>query len=114
VRSLLTLLIVFSSMLVAGASGDAVRPVTARQQQRLGGPGQPGGAVRPGLHLAVRLCASAEHGAERPGDERRTHRHLLLGWALLDQQLGTLQLVGGAVVVCGIVLLTYRRAHDRS
>ncbi|MCP5854573.1 DMT family transporter, partial [Klebsiella pneumoniae] len=35
---------------------------------------------------------------------------LLLGWALLDQRLGTWQLVGAAVVVCGIVLLTYRRA----
>jgi len=35
---------------------------------------------------------------------------LLLGWALLDQRLSTLQLIGGAVVVCGIVLLTYRRA----
>jgi len=35
---------------------------------------------------------------------------LLLGWALLDQQLSGVQLLGGAVVVCGIVLLTYRRA----
>jgi drug/metabolite transporter (DMT)-like permease len=36
---------------------------------------------------------------------------LLLGWALLDQHLSTPQLIGAAVVVCGIVLLTYRRAH---
>ncbi|MNP83333.1 EamA-like transporter family protein [compost metagenome] len=36
---------------------------------------------------------------------------LLLGWALLDQHLSPVQLVGAAVVVCGIVLLTYRRAN---
>uniref|UniRef100_UPI003558041E EamA family transporter n=2 Tax=Pseudomonadota TaxID=1224 RepID=UPI003558041E len=34
---------------------------------------------------------------------------LLLGWTLLDQALGTLQVLGAAVVVCAIVLLTYRK-----
>ena len=35
---------------------------------------------------------------------------MLLGWALLDQHLSGLQLLGGAVVVGGIVLLTWRKS----
>jgi drug/metabolite transporter (DMT)-like permease len=34
---------------------------------------------------------------------------LLFGWLILDQHLGPLQLVGGAIVVAAIVLLAYRR-----
>ena len=34
----------------------------------------------------------------------------LLGWALLEQHLSGLQLLGGAVVVGGIVLLTWRKS----
>ncbi len=34
---------------------------------------------------------------------------LLFGWLILGQQLSALQLVGGAVVITGIVLLAYRR-----
>ncbi|MBZ5757456.1 EamA family transporter [Pseudomonas sp. S5(2021)] len=34
---------------------------------------------------------------------------LLLGWLLLGQALEPIQLVGGLIVVCAIVLLTYRR-----
>ncbi|SDJ33817.1 Threonine/homoserine efflux transporter RhtA [Pseudomonas delhiensis] len=34
---------------------------------------------------------------------------LMLGWLVLGQQLGALQLLGGAMVVGGIVLLAYRR-----
>jgi drug/metabolite transporter (DMT)-like permease len=34
---------------------------------------------------------------------------LLFGWLILDQHLGSLQLVGGAIVVAAIVLLAYRR-----
>ncbi|MNF03019.1 EamA-like transporter family protein [compost metagenome] len=35
---------------------------------------------------------------------------LLFGWVLLDQVLSGMQLLGGAIVVTGIVLLTYRKA----
>ncbi|MCY1358975.1 EamA-like transporter family protein [compost metagenome] len=34
---------------------------------------------------------------------------LLLGWLILDQYLGPLQLVGALIVIAGIVLLAYRR-----
>lgn len=34
---------------------------------------------------------------------------LLFGWLILDQHLGSLQLLGGAIVVAAIVLLAYRR-----
>lgn len=35
---------------------------------------------------------------------------LVMGWLVLEQMLSTVQILGGAVVVAGIVLLTYRRA----
>ena len=35
---------------------------------------------------------------------------LVMGWLILGQMLSAIQMVGGAVVVAGIVLLTYRRA----
>lgn len=34
---------------------------------------------------------------------------LLFGWLILGQQLNTLQLLGGGIVIGGIVLLAYRR-----
>jgi drug/metabolite transporter (DMT)-like permease len=34
---------------------------------------------------------------------------LLLGWLVLGQMLNQMQMIGGAIVVSGIVLLTYRR-----
>ncbi len=35
---------------------------------------------------------------------------LVMGWLVLGQMLSAIQILGGAVVVAGIVLLTYRRA----
>ncbi|HDS1736682.1 MULTISPECIES: DMT family transporter [Pseudomonas] len=111
VRSLLTLLIVFSSMLVAGAGGLV-----------------PGGLSLPGsstgwIALAslvvlygvaftlLFVCVPRLNMAQNaPVMNVEPIATLLLGWALLNQQLSTLQLLGGAVVVCGIVLLTYRRS----
>jgi len=34
---------------------------------------------------------------------------LLFGWLLLDQVLSGMQMIGGAIVLAGIVLLTYRK-----
>ena len=110
VRSLLTLLIVFSSMLVAGASG--VMP------SGLSLPGSNSGwaalaslVVLYGLAFTLLfVCVPRLNMAQNaPVMNVEPIATLLLGWALLDQQLSTLQLLGGAVVVCGIVLLTYRR-----
>lgn len=112
VRSMLTLLIVFASMLVAGAGGLV-----------------PAGLALPGssdgwLALAslvvlygtaftlLFVCMPRLNMAQNaPVMNIEPIATLLLGWALLGQQLNTLQLLGAAVVVCGIVLLTYRKAH---
>ena len=112
VRSLLTLLIVFSSMLVAGASGVIPSGLSL--------PGSSSGwaalaslVVLYGLAFTLLfVCVPRLNMAQNaPVMNVEPIATLLLGWALLDQQLGTLQLLGGAVVVCGIVLLTYRRAN---
>ncbi|MDZ4194832.1 MAG: DMT family transporter, partial [Pseudomonas sp.] len=34
---------------------------------------------------------------------------LLFGWLILDQLLGGIQVIGGLIVVCGIVMLAYKR-----
>lgn len=97
VRSLLTLLIVFASMLVAGASGWAALASLVVLY----------GVAFTLLFVCVPRLNMAQNAPVMNIEPIAT---LLLGWALLDQRLGTWQLIGAAVVVCGIVLLTYRRA----
>ncbi|MNI66634.1 EamA-like transporter family protein [compost metagenome] len=36
---------------------------------------------------------------------------LLMGWVVLDQMLSAGQVIGGAIVVTGIVLLTWRKTE---
>ncbi|MDB5850176.1 MAG: EamA family transporter [Rhodoferax sp.] len=107
VRSLLTMGIVFSTMLLAGWSGVV-----------------PGGMAWPrdtpgwtGLVLLVLLYGSAfsvmfitlprldmaRNAAVMNSEPIAT---LLFGWLILGQRLSPLQVLGGAVVVGGIVLLT--------
>ncbi|MBH3462311.1 MULTISPECIES: EamA family transporter [Pseudomonas] len=110
VRSLLTLLIVFTSMLVAGAGGWVPAGLSL--------PGSAGGwmalaslVVLYGVAFTLLfVCVPRLNMAQNaPVMNIEPIATLLLGWALLDQQLSGLQLLGGAVVVSGIVLLTYRR-----
>ncbi|MGF6396278.1 EamA family transporter [Pseudomonas plecoglossicida] len=111
VRSLLTLLIVFASMLVAGASG--VMPAgLALPASGIGWIALASLVVLYGVAFTLLfVCVPRLNMAQNaPVMNVEPIATLLLGWALLDQRLSTWQLVGGAVVVCGIVLLTYRRA----
>lgn len=110
VRSLLTLSVVFVSMLVAGASG--VMP------SGLSLPGNSTGwialaslVVLYGVAFTLLfVCVPRLNMAQNaPVMNVEPIATLLLGWALLEQYLGSLQVLGAAVVVCGIVLLTYRR-----
>ena len=112
VRSLLTLLIVFSSMLVAGASG--VMP------SGLSLPGSSSGwaalaslVVLYGLAFTLLfVCVPRLNMAQNaPVMNIEPIATLLLGWALLDQRLSTWQLMGGAVVV---TFLGYRMAWRRA
>ncbi|MEE1920969.1 DMT family transporter [Pseudomonas sp. 148P] len=111
VRSLLTLVIVFSSMLLAGMSG--VMPAG------LSAPGSGTGwlalaslVVLYGVAFTLLfVCVPRLNMAQNaPVMNIEPIATLLLGWALLDQHLSGLQLLGGAVVVAGIVLLTWRRS----
>ncbi len=111
VRSLLTLVIVFSSMLLAGMSG--VMP------SGLSAPGSASGwlalaslVVLYGIAFTLLfVCVPRLNMAQNaPVMNIEPIATLLLGWALLDQHLSGLQLLGGAVVVAGIVLLTWRRS----
>ncbi|HDS1680000.1 TPA: DMT family transporter [Pseudomonas putida] len=110
VRSLLTLLIVFGSMLVAGISGvmpaGLSLPGSASGWMALASLVVLYGVAFTLLFVCVPKLNMAQNAPVMNVEPIAT---LLLGWALLDQQLSGLQLIGGAVVVCGIVLLTYRR-----
>ncbi|CAM3957371.1 Membrane protein [Pseudomonas reidholzensis] len=110
VRSLLTLLIVFASMLVAGFGGWVPAglsvPASSTGWLALASLVVLYGVAFTLLFVCVPRLNMAHNAPVMNIEPIAT---LLLGWALLDQRLSTLQLIGGAVVVCGIVLLTYRR-----
>lgn len=111
VRSLLTLLVVFVSMLAAGISG--VMP------SGLSLPGSSTGwialaslVVLYGMAFTLLfVCVPRLNMAQNaPVMNIEPIATLILGWALLNQSLSAMQLLGGAVVVGAIVLLAYRKA----
>lgn len=110
VRSLLTLLVVFVSMLVAGLSGvmpaGLSLPASGNGWMALASLVVLYGVAFTLLFVCVPRLNMAHNAPVMNIEPIAT---LLLGWALLDQHLSPWQLLGGAVVVCGIVLLTYRR-----
>ncbi|MFB4393041.1 MULTISPECIES: EamA family transporter [unclassified Pseudomonas] len=112
VRSLLTLLIVFTSMLLAGFSGwvpaGLSTPSSSSGWLALASLVVLYGVAFTLLFVCVPRLNMAQNAPVMNIEPIAT---LLLGWALLDQRLSAVQLIGGAVVVCGIVLLTYRRAR---
>lgn len=111
VRSLLTLMIVFASMLVAGVGGwvpaGLSLPASSTGWMALASLVVLYGMAFTLLFVCVPRLNMAQNAPVMNIEPIAT---LMLGWALLDQHLSTLQLIGGAVVVCGIVLLTYRRS----
>lgn len=111
VRSLLTLMIVFASMLVAGIGGwvpaGLSLPASSTGWMALASLVVLYGLAFTLLFVCVPRLNMAQNAPVMNIEPIAT---LMLGWALLDQRLSTLQLIGGAVVVCGIVLLTYRRS----
>ncbi len=110
VRSMLTLMIVFSSMALAG-SADLI----------------PGGMKLPGnetgwialgalvLLYGIAFCMlfvtvpRLNMAKNAPVMNMEPIATLLFGWLLLDQVLSGIQMIGGAIVLAGIVLLTYRK-----
>jgi drug/metabolite transporter (DMT)-like permease len=110
VRSMLTMLIVFSSVAIAGFSGV-----------------MPGGVSLPSasagwLALAclvvlygvafsmLFICMTRlDMARNAPVMNVEPVASLVFGWLILDQLLSAGQIIGGLIVVSGIVLLTYRR-----
>ncbi|MBD3813891.1 MAG: EamA family transporter [Betaproteobacteria bacterium] len=110
VRSMLTMLVVFIAASLAGAVELLPGGLTL--------PREPAGWY--GLAALVVLYGTGfttlfvsmprlDMPANAPALNVEPLATLLLGWLLLGQALEPIQLVGGLIVVCAIVLLTYRR-----
>lgn len=113
VRSMLTMLIVFSAAAVAGFSGV-----------------MPGGVSLPssstgwtalaflvalyglGFCLLFICVTRLDMARNAPVMNVEPVASLLFGWLILDQLLSSGQIIGGLIVVAGIVMLTWRRATD--
>ncbi|PKM34028.1 MAG: EamA family transporter [Gammaproteobacteria bacterium HGW-Gammaproteobacteria-12] len=110
VRSMLTMAVVFSASAMAGASGALP-----------GGLGLPNAAAGwVALACLVLLYGTAfsmlfilmprlDIARNAPVMNMEPVAGMLLGWLVLGQLLGPLQVLGGLIVVGGIVLLAYRR-----
>lgn len=110
VRSMLTMAVVFSASALAGASGALP-----------GGLGLPNAAAGwIALACLVLLYGTAfsmlfilmprlDIARNAPVMNIEPVAGMLLGWLVLGQLLGPLQVLGGLIVVGGIVLLAYRR-----
>ena len=110
VRSMLTMAVVFSASALAGASGAL--------PDGLGLPNAAAGWIA--LACLVLLYGTAfsmlfilmprlDIARNAPVMNMEPVAGMLLGWLVLGQLLGPLQVLGGLIVVGGIVLLAYRR-----
>ncbi len=110
VRSLLTMLIVFSSANLAGASGLLPGGLSLPQSST----GWTALAVLVGLYGAafITLFVSVPKlnmSRNAPVMNIEPLATLIMGWLVLDQMLAAGQILGGAIVIFGIVMLTYRK-----
>lgn len=114
VRSMLTMLIVFSSVAIAGVSG--VMP------GGLGLPSAPVGWVALACLVVLYgvafstlfICMTRlDMARNAPVMNVEPVASLVFGWLILGQLLSPGQIIGGLIVVSGIVLLTYRRSGPR-
>ncbi|UTW06957.1 EamA family transporter [Pseudomonas benzenivorans] len=110
VRSMLTMLVVFASSLLAGAleliPGGAAQPASTTGWIALAVLALLYGT---GFSLLFICMPRLDMARNAPVMNVEPVATLLLGWLVLGQTLGPLQLLGGAIVVGGIVLLTYRK-----
>ncbi|KQQ64911.1 DMT family transporter [Pseudomonas syringae] len=111
VRSLLTLLVVFVSMMVAGASGVMPSGLSAPSSST-GWVALASLVVLYGMAFTLLfVCVPRLNMAQNaPVMNIEPIATLILGWALLNQSLSTGQVLGAAVVISAIVLLTWRKA----
>ncbi len=110
-RSMLTMSVVFASMLVVGIS-DLLPGALSLPASTSGWLGLAALAVLYGtaFSLLFILFPRLNMAQNTPVMNIEPIASLALGWLILGQMLGGLQMVGGAIVVTGIVLLSLRRA----
>lgn len=110
VRSMLTMLIVFTSANLAGASGLLPGGLSFPQSDT----GWLALATLVGLYgfAFITLFMSVPRlnmARNAPVMNIEPLATLLMGWLVLDQMLATGQIFGGVIVIFGIVMLTYRK-----
>ncbi|MCI0993938.1 EamA family transporter [Pseudomonas corrugata] len=112
VRSLLTIFIVFSSVNLAGLSGALPGgfnlPATSTGWLALATLVTLYGTGFIVLFISVPRLDMPRNAPVMNIEPLAT---LLIGWLVLDQMLSPGQILGGAIVVAGIVLLTYRKVE---
>ena len=113
VRSMLTMLIVFSAAAVAGFSGILPGAVSLPSSST----GWTALACLVALYglgfCLLFICMNRLNMARNaPVMNVEPVASLLFGWLILDQLLSSGQIIGGLIVVAGIVMLTWRRAAD--
>ena len=112
VRSLLTIFIVFSSVNLAGITGalpDGLNlPASATGWWALATLVVLYGTGFIGLFMCVPRLDMPRNAPVMNIEPLAT---LLMGWVVLDQMLSAGQVIGGAIVVTGIVLLTWRKTE---
>ena len=111
VRSMLTMLIVFSSANLAGVSGLLPGGLSFPQSST----GWMALAVLVGLYGAgfITLFVSVprlDMPRNAPVMNIEPLATLIMGWLVLDQMLAAGQILGGVIVIFGIVMLTYRKS----
>jgi drug/metabolite transporter (DMT)-like permease len=110
VRSVYTIGIVFCSMVIAGASGiipgGMSLPANETGWLALGALAVLYTMAFSSLFVFVHKLDMARNAPVMNIEPVAT---LLFGWALLDQMLTQTQMIGGAIVISCIVLLTYRK-----
>lgn len=110
VRSMLTMALVFLGASIAGVAG--VVPGGLALPETFGGWSALGFlALLYGLGFSTLFICMPRLDIARNAPVMNVEpvAGLLFGGLILDQRLGALQLIGGAIVVAGIVLLAYRR-----
>lgn len=112
VRSLLTILVVFSSVNLAGLSGTLPGGLDLPQSST-GWLALATLVVLYGTGFIVLFMSVPRLDMPRnaPVMNIEPLATLLMGWLVLDQMLNAGQILGGAIVVGGIVLLTWRKAQ---
>ncbi|MFD1008214.1 MULTISPECIES: EamA family transporter [Oceanisphaera] len=114
VRSMLTLAVVFTTTTIVGAAGlvpgGMSLPTAPTGWIALGSL-----AVLYGTAFSVlfTFITRLDIARNAPVMNMEPVAGLIFGWLILDQFLGEIQIAGGMIVVCGIVMLAYAKTPDR-